>query len=133
MYKNQLFKNLKPIDDSSFPKACDQCDTHFKNEKDFILNTIAYHKDSGLSEGIDEEGAQFIKLIRVCRCEQPILDYFKDRRASSTKAQSRRLAFQKLLDQITKKKTPHHKARALVLDFMKNKKSMALKTMGIIK
>ncbi len=130
---SQLFKNLKALEDASFPKACDRCGMHFSNEADYIEKTVPYQKSSGLTESIDGDGQTFIKLIRQCHCGSPIVDHFDNRRDMSAQGEIRRRAFNKVIDNLIQKGLTHEKARQELLNYMQNKKSPLLEQLGIFK
>jgi len=133
MDNTQLFKNLKALEDASFPKECSQCGTRFENEKDYIEKSVAYQKAPNLSECQDENGQVYLKLIRNCRCGQPILDHFGDRRDQSKQGAMRRKAFDKVIKTLIEKGLTAKSARNELLNHMNNKKSPLLEKLGVFK
>ncbi|MET1257003.1 hypothetical protein [Aliikangiella maris] len=131
MDNKQLFKNLKALEDASFPKYCSKCKTEFANEQDYIQNTIPCTATSGLSASTDDKGRAFVKLKRQCRCGQPILDHFSDRRDVSRQGELRRQAFEKVIQSLLKKGLSREQARKELLNYMNHKKSSILEKMGI--
>ncbi|WP_444997165.1 hypothetical protein [Aliikangiella sp. IMCC44359] len=131
MDNQALFKNLKALEDASFPKLCSNCDTEFKNEKDYIENTIPYSESSGFTESKDNNGKSYIKLMRKCQCGTPVLDHFSDRRDVSPKGELRRQAFEKVVQSLIDKGLSREQARKELISHMHNKKSKLLEQMGI--
>ncbi len=131
MDNSTLFLNLQALEDASFPKTCDKCNARFENETDYVSNTLDYKKSSGLIEAKDKTGSSFVKLIRVCRCGQPIIDHFGDRRDNSKQGELRRKAFNKVVNSLIKKGLTRQKARKELLNHMNNKKSKLLEQLGI--
>ncbi|MDQ7048619.1 MAG: hypothetical protein Q9M92_03435 [Enterobacterales bacterium] len=129
----KLFRNLKALEDASFPKECSQCGTRFENEKDYIEKSVAYQKAPNLSECRDEQGQVYLKLIRNCHCGKPILDHFGDRRDQSKQGEMRRKAFDKVIKTLIDKGLTAQSARTELLNHMNNRKSPILEKLGIFK
>ncbi len=126
-----LFKNLRALEDASFPKQCDACGNTFKNEKEYINNTSPYSEDSGLTEFKNSEGTTYLKLIRKCHCGKPILDHFTDRRDLSPQGELRRQAFDKVINNLINHGLKRHQARKELLNHINHKKSKILENLGI--
>jgi len=126
-----LFKNLRALEDASFPKQCDGCGNIFHSEKAYFQNTIPYEENPGLTESKNADGSTYLKLIRKCRCGKPILDHFGDRRDLSPKGDLRRKAFDKVINSLIDNGLEHAQARQELLNHLQNKKSKILEEMGI--
>ncbi|TQV74116.1 hypothetical protein FLL45_14765 [Aliikangiella marina] len=131
MNENQLFNNLKALEDASFPKACSNCGKRYENEQAFISQTTAYQSAPQVSESIDEAGNTYIKIARQCACGQAILDHFGDRRDTSEQGDVRRLAFDKVVKQLVEHGLTAEQAREELINHMHNKKSPLLEKLGV--
>jgi len=133
MDNSALFQDLQALEDASFPKACSRCNIKFENEKDYIKNTTRYEKSPSLTEMQDANGGVYLKLIRKCRCGQPILDHFGDRRDKSKQGELRRQAFNKVINTLIDKGLSATTARIELLNHINNKKSKVLENLGVFK
>jgi len=133
MSNAELFAKLKALEDASFPKECSKCGTRFENEKDYIEKSVAYQKAPKVTECQDDQGKVYLKLVRNCRCGQPILDHFGDRRDQSKQGEMRRKAFDKVIKTLIEKGLSAESARAELLNHMNNRKSPILEKLGIFK
>ncbi len=125
-----LYRNLQALEDASFPKRCEKCDMVYENEAEYIQKSLPYQKTSGLIEA-EDNGKNFIKLIRVCPCGEPILDHFGDRRDNSKQGEIRRRAFEKVIIELVNKGIQRSVARKELLKHMRGQKSFLLTEMGI--
>ena len=126
-----LFKNLKALEDASFPKECANCQRRFENESDYIQLTTPYQEASGFTESKDKSGKVYLKLVRRCQCGEPILDYFGNRRDESKQGELKRQAFEKVINSLIAKGLSREQARTELLNHLNNKKSALLESLGI--
>lgn len=126
-----LFRNLKALEDASFPKECTKCSRRFENETEYIKQTTPYEEVSGFTESKDKSGKTYLKLVRRCHCGEPILDYFGNRRDESKQGELRRQAFDKVVNSLIKKGLSREQAREELLNHLSNKKSALLESLGI--
>ncbi|MGX5172967.1 oxidoreductase [Aliikangiella sp. IMCC44653] len=130
---NELFKNLKALEDASFPKACHKCGNRFENEAEYIAKTIPYTKSPSIAESQDNAGQSFVKVIRQCNCGMPIVDHFGDRRDMSQRGEIRRQAFEKVIVSLIEKGVSREIARQEMMKYMRGNKSLLLEKLGIFK
>ena len=131
MDNQQLYKDLQALEDASFPKSCSRCGEVFKNEQEYIAKTTAYKNSSGLAQAMDNQGESYIKLARQCLCGQPILDHFSDRRDNSKQGELRRIAFEKVINDLVAKGIERDTARQELLNHMQGVESPILVKFGI--
>lgn len=132
MKKGQLYKNLRALEDSAYPKECEKCGLVYDNERDYIDKTIAFHKAPSFTESVDKNGKTFLKLIRQCHCGAPILDHFGDRRDMSEKGELRRQAFEKVIQSMLEHGLSRKEARKELLNHLNHQKSPLLEKLGIL-
>lgn len=126
-----LFRNLKALEDASFPKECTQCQRRFENEDEYIKLTTPYEEASGFTESKDNSGKVYLKLVRRCQCGEPILDYFGNRRDESKQGELRRQAFEKVIKNLEERGLSRAQARTELINHLRNKKSALLESLGI--
>ncbi|MCW8877104.1 MAG: hypothetical protein OQJ89_03780 [Kangiellaceae bacterium] len=131
MDNQQLYKDLQALEDASFPKSCDKCGEIFQNEHEYIAKSTAYNGSSGLAQARDNQGERFVKLARRCLCGQPILDHFNDRRDTSKQGELRRMAFEKVVNDLVAKGIKREIARQELLNHMRGIESKILVEFGI--
>lgn len=131
MIEPELFKNLKALEDASFPKACTSCGKQYENEAAFVNQTSTCHEAPCVVESKDQDGKAYIRVARQCSCGQAILDHFGNRRDTSTKGEFRRQAFEKVVQQLVKQGISPARAREELINHMQNKKSALLEQLGV--
>ena len=119
-----MFKGLKALAKSSFPKKCRNCGRIFETAEVFLFETEAVGKsNSGLKEGEDDDGNKIIEIFRNCSCGSTLMDFFGDRRDMSEAGMERRERFKRLLAELCEKGLDYETARRELLKFMHGKRS----------
>jgi hypothetical protein len=125
-----IFKGLKALSESSFPKKCGNCGRMFETCEQYLKETEKVGK-SGMKESIDDEDKPILEVYRNCICGSTLMDFFSDRRDLSEKGIRRRELFQKILDFLAQQGIPTHVGREELLKFMKSGESELLAKYGI--
>jgi len=98
-YEDQLFKGLKALTESAFPKKCASCGAVFETADQFFTATeLVGGKHTGLTQAEEEDGSYIVESFRNCPCGSTMLVFFSDRRDTSEAGLKRRENFEKLLD-----------------------------------
>ena len=126
-----LFKGLKTLSASSFPKRCATCGKTFGSLEAFIKETESIKGHTGLKKGQDDEDRDIVQLFRNCTCGSTLMDCFNDRRDISESGLKRRALFAQLLDILKAKGLDVSVARVELLCLMRGEKSPILEKLGI--
>ncbi len=126
-----LFKGLKALSDSSFPKRCGNCGRTFETTEQYLKETEGLAKGSGLKASFDDDDQPILEVYRNCICGSTLMDFFSDRRDLSEKGVKRRDIFQKILTFMEKKGVPPSEGREALLTFMRTGESELLARFGI--
>jgi hypothetical protein len=126
----EIFKGLKALSESAFPKRCGNCGRVFETSEQYIRETEKV-SDSGLKESYDDDDTPILEVYRNCICGSTLMDFFSDRRDLSEKGLKRRAIFQKVLDILAQKGIETPVARAELLKFMRSGESELLAKFGI--
>ena len=126
-----LYKGLKALSESSFPKRCAMCGKTFESLESFIQETESIKGHTGLKKGQDDEDRDIVQLFRNCTCGSTLMDCFNDRRDLSESGLKRRALFEKLLNMLTAKGLEVSVARGELLRLMRGETSPILEKMGI--
>jgi hypothetical protein len=93
-----IFDGLRAFVEAAFPKHCKNCGRRFDTAEEFLLQTRTVRSDiSGLKQSVDDENAVIVEAYRNCLCGSTLMDFFSDRRDTSSAGQHRRDLFNKLL------------------------------------
>jgi hypothetical protein len=133
-FKNELdiFKGLKALSESSFPKRCGNCGRMYATSEQYLKETENVGRDSGLKATYDdEEDKPVLEVYRNCVCGSTLMDFFSDRRDLSERGLKRREIFQKVLDFLAERGIPAQVGREELLKFMKSGESDILAKYGI--
>jgi hypothetical protein len=125
-----IFKGLKALSESAFPKRCGNCGRMFETSGQYIKETEKV-SDSGLKESYDDDDTPILEVYRNCICGSTLMDFFSDRRDLSEKGLKRRAIFQKVLDILAQKGIAAPVAREELLKFMRSGESELLAKFGI--
>jgi hypothetical protein len=128
---NHLFRNLKALSESSFPKKCSSCGVVYESSEQFVQKTVDVAGRSGLKSSEDDCGDQIVELFRNCICGSTLMECFNDRRDLSKSGLRRRELFGRLLVMLEKKGLPADQARAELLKLTRGRQSRVLEQMGI--
>ena len=125
-----IFKGLKALSESAFPKKCSNCGRMFETSKQYIKETEKV-SGSGLKASYDDDDTPILEVYRNCICGSTLMDFFSDRRDLSEKGLKRRAIFQKVLDILAEKGIAPPVAREELLKFMRSGESELLAKFGI--
>jgi hypothetical protein len=128
---NHLFRNLKALSESSFPKKCSSCGEVYESSEQFVLKTADIAGRSGLKSGQGDCGGQIVELFRNCVCGSTLMECFNDRRDLSTAGLKRRELFGRLMALLEKKGLPADLARTELLKLIHGEHSHVLEKIGI--
>ncbi|MGD9190206.1 MAG: hypothetical protein PVI89_18450 [Desulfobacteraceae bacterium] len=128
---SHLFKDLKALSESSFPKKCSSCGKVYESSEQFVLKTDDISGRSGLKSSEDDCGDQIVELFRNCVCGSTLMECFNDRRDLSQAGLKRRQLFGRLMAMLEKKGLPADQARAELLKLIRGEHSHVLEQIGI--
>lgn len=126
-----LFKDLKELSESSFPKKCSSCGVVYESSEQFVLKTADIAGCSGLKSSQGDCGGQIVELFRNCICGSTLMECFNDRRDISKAGLKRRELFGRLMAILEKKRVPGDQARSELLKLINGERSRVLEKMGI--
>ena len=132
-FKDELdiFKGLKTLSESSFPKKCGNCGRLFETSQQYLKETEKVGSDSGLKASYDDDDTPILEVYRNCICGSTLMDFFSDRRDLSEKGLRRREIFQKILNFLVEQGVPAQVGREELLKFMKSGESEVLAKYGV--
>jgi hypothetical protein len=128
---SHLFKDLKALSESSFPKKCSSCGKVYESSEQFVSKTSDISGQSGLKSSEDDYGEQIVELFRNCICGSTLMECFNDRRDLSKAGLKRRELFGRLMAMLEKKGLAADQARTELLKLIRGKHSRVLEEMGI--
>lgn len=128
---NHLFRNLKELSESSFPKKCNSCGEVYESSEQFVQKTADIGGRSGLKSGQGDCGGQIVELFRNCICGSTLMECFNDRRDLSKTGLKRRELFGRLMAMLEKKGLPADLARTELLKLIHGRESHVLEQLGI--
>ncbi|MEH6470431.1 MAG: hypothetical protein V7752_04205 [Halopseudomonas sp.] len=124
-----LFEGLKALSESAFPKTCSYCGRTFKDVQQFVHETEALSKRSGIKIATDDDESLILEVFRNCVCGSTLMDFFSDRRDNSKRGVIRRQHFSKLIVTLSAQGMSEEQARSELLNFMHGTPSEKLTTM----
>lgn len=126
-FYNELFKGLKALAETSFPKKCANCGRIFETADQFLLETQDINLSvSGLKQSEDEDGTKLVEVFRNCPCGSTLMDVFGDRRDLSEAGITRRKRFDELLSFLVENDLEPEIARLELIKVMRGEKSEVL-------
>jgi hypothetical protein len=127
---DHLFRGLRILAESAFPKYCSYCNKHYETAEQFLAETQGTHtSSSGLMESIDDEEKPIIEAYRNCSCGSTLVEFFNNRRGSSEADDDRRKEFGELLESLIKAGVAPNVARNELLIVVRGGKSEFLENM----
>ena len=103
LFSKKLFKGLRSLAESSFPKICASCGKRYETAEEFMKETEAIREgQSGLKQSIDDNDKSIVEAFRNCVCGSTLMDFFSDRRDTSKEGLARRKKFGELLEFLEK-------------------------------
>jgi hypothetical protein len=130
---DSLFGDLVALEENSFPKKCETCGMIYHTVEEFTAKTVEINGRTGFKSSEGDEGEAVIELFRNCHCGSTLLDFFADRRDLSAKGDSRRKAFDKVLNHLVEQGIELETARNELRYYLKHKKSKLLEGLGVFK
>lgn len=126
--RDDLYKGMRALADSAFPKKCRNCGREFANAEAFVRETERLAGGvSGLKQSCDDDGSSIVELFRNCPCGSTLMDSFTDRRDVSEAGLARRRKFGELLDKLIGAGLEREIARAELLNIVRGRPSKLLK------
>jgi hypothetical protein len=122
----RLYKGLRALSELSFPKLCANCGKRYETVDEFVFQTEAVRKSSGLKEE-EEDGQIFVELFRNCICGSTLMDEFNNRRDLSSAGIGRREKFGEILERLTGSGIAYETARNELLKVMRGDGSELLR------
>lgn len=129
---SDFYKDLRAIQESTFPKRCALCKTTYKNLADFLERTSKVHSSPGLQAAQAEDDQYMVALFRNCACGSTLMVECRDRRDVSRKGLKAREAFGNLMDMLKKAGVGIETARRELLTVIRGGESKTLKDLGIV-
>jgi hypothetical protein len=129
--ENDIFKGLRALSESTFPKRCANCGNEYATVQDYVQKTEDVSGKTGLKKGYDDNDQPIVELFRNCVCGSTLMDCFSDRRDISSQGLKRRELFGKLLSLLESKGVKSHVAREQLLMVLHGQPSKLLERMGI--
>ncbi|MGD9209698.1 MAG: hypothetical protein PVI90_02930 [Desulfobacteraceae bacterium] len=126
-----VFKGLKALSDSSFPKRCGNCGRVFETAKQYLEETENLNSGIGMKASYDDDDKSILEVYRNCICGSTLMDFFSDRRDLSEKGVKRRENFQKVLNYFEQQGIDPQIGREEILKFMRTGESSLLKQFGV--
>lgn len=130
---DNLFAGLRALSESTFPKTCSTCGKVYATPSQFVRETQALHKTSGLKSSFNDDDQSIVEVFRNCVCGSTLMSSFSDRRDTSPAALKRRDLFGRLMHLLIRKGISQDLARTELLNFIHGKPSALLKKIGIDK
>lgn len=127
MKTEDLYQGLRALSELAFPKRCATCGQFYRTAEEFIRQTQALRKSSGLKEDLDDDDQVIVALFRNCTCGSTLMDEFSNRRDLSRAGRLRREKFDELLGRLTSAGISKYLARQELLNVMRGKGSQILK------
>ena len=98
---DSLFKGLKSLAESAFPKHCKNCGRVFETAEIFLRETQQISQArTGLKQSWDDNDVTIVEVYRNCTCGSTLMDFFSDRRDYSEAGLKRREKFEQLITQL---------------------------------
>jgi len=123
---DSIYNGLQVLSNLSFPKQCSTCGKRYETVDDFVSQTEALRKSSGLKEDLDDDGRVIVELFRNCTCGSTLMDEFNNRRNLTPAGLNRRKKFSELLDRLVNKGFSAETAREELLKVMRGEGSKLL-------
>lgn len=126
-FQNELFRGLRALAESSFPKRCPSCGRMFETAEQFIEETALNNEaSSGLKQSGTDDGEKIIEVYRTCPCGSTLMDVFADRRDHSDAGMRRRHRFDDMLNLFEDRGIDRDTARTELIKVMRGIKSEVL-------
>jgi len=120
---DKLFRGLRAIEETMFPKRCASCGRVYKTLDDFLEQTHDLDGSSGVVNMGAHPRAATVGVFRNCVCRSTLLVPCKDRRGRTPHQLKRRRIFGHLLDTLETSGWKRGEARHELLKLMRGEKS----------
>ena len=97
---SSLYRGLKAIWDTEFPKTCPKCGRVYQSFEEYLVDTFGLEESSGLMGYDIGQPMQQIGLFRNCACGTTIMAFCHDRRDLSEMGNKRRELFGELMNRL---------------------------------
>lgn len=122
-----LYSDLKSMAETDFPKHCKTCGRVYPDMQAYVDHTEHLRPGvSGLQQGLDEAYEPLVELYRNCACGSTLMNFFADRRDTSSAGLKRREQFQAVLEKLKRQGIEEEDAREALLRFMRGEESALL-------
>ncbi len=128
---DSLFKGLKALSESTFPKKCSSCGKVYHDETQFVRETDDVFGKSGLKSSFDDDDSPIVELFRNCSCGSTLMDCFSERRDYTDKGLKRRDTFQTIMELLISRGMEPAIARQELLTLMKGGQSSLIEAYGV--
>jgi len=126
-FHDGVFKDLKELAESSFPKKCANCGRVYDTAEQFLSDTDNINPEkSGLKESVNDDGSKIVEAFRNCPCGSTLMDLYNNRRDLSEVGLQRRKKFEDLLVFLVANGVERAMARLELLKIMRGEKSEIL-------
>ena len=117
-------KMPQPLEQNSFPRACESCHKVYQSERDFFRETTPVsNDDDSAGARIQTNGASggYLEIFRHCQCGATLMERFHSRRDLSEQGLRDRATFEDLLKAVEESGVERTEARGMLLDFLDGK------------
>lgn len=128
---SEFYKDLRALEENTFPKNCPLCKKVYLSLDDFVLHTNNVMSSRGLIEATRVEDEAMVALFRNCSCGSTLMVECKDRRDISKRGVTARMAFGNLMAMLKKAGVSTDVARQELLTVVRGGESETLKKIGI--
>jgi hypothetical protein len=128
-WNDELFRGLRALAESAFPKRCVSCGRTYETAAQFLAETQALVPGrTGLKQSVDDDGHDLVEVYRNCVCGSTLMEFFSDRRDTSEAGLRRRERFGELLDYLVRSGVERAVARQELLKVVHGGNSELLRT-----
>jgi len=129
-FYSELFKGLRELAESAFPKKCTNCGRLFVSAEQFLLETQDINASTtGLKQSEGDDGSKIIEVFRNCPCGSTLMEFFNDRRDTSEAGIKRRGKFEELMSFLQNNNLDKTTARMELIKVLRGEKSEILSKM----
>ncbi|MBU6953291.1 MULTISPECIES: oxidoreductase [unclassified Hahella] len=126
-FYRELFKGLRAVAESAFPKRCNTCGRVYETAEQFLSETENIRNTrSGLKESEDDDGSMIVEVFRNCACGSTLMDVFNNRRDLSEAGLRRRKRFGDFLEFLVEQGIDRELARDELLKVARGMRSHVL-------
>jgi hypothetical protein len=111
----------QPLQQSSFPRACESCQKVYQNEREFFRDTAPVANDddnAGARIQANSDNGGYLEISRHCPCGAIVKERFHSRRDLSEEGLRDRATFEDLLKAVEESGVERAQARTMLLDFL---------------